>query len=173
MKKTLLALALIGITSTYAHLSYAAPAEIKYDKFKDTTHAEAAKARGPSERWFDVVAVYPGQTFTGPTNIIELVFLSTHNSSLDSSWQYLTCHNFDLLADGKHVAIEKNLHGGQVHSGFVSEQVIDVISLDALKQLASASVVETQVCNTQQTLDSDDMDSLKSVAAELTKKEVK
>jgi hypothetical protein len=99
-----------------------------------------------------------------------IVYINFYSQSKD--WEYLECHDVNILADGKRISIIKTTHDGHVGEGYVLEYVDSIISWDEVKKLSSAKNVEVQICNTEFVLSPKDMANLKELVRLLTPKPV-
>lgn len=85
----------------------------------------------------------------------------------NSSWRYLSCHQTHVLADGAPVRLGDAEHFGDVRSGYVSEQVRVEVSLNSLRDMASAARLEARVCSDEVELNSIEITAIQDLVKAL------
>lgn len=91
------------------------------------------------------------------------LIISAYRSSRDGGWRYLRCNNTYWLADGVPVDVPDSLHDGSVVSGGVLEQIVQPLTLETMRTLASATTVEYKICNDEYTVTPQQMQGLRGV----------
>lgn len=149
---------MLGIVFWAATMPAYSEVAVKFDRFKNQTDLVIGPGDGkPSSPSLFVVASFPGEH---PAKAPAVAFFSFHSTSKD--WEYLRCHETDLLLDGQSLHIETK-HDGTVGSGYVSEYVEGRVTFEKLKRIASAKKVEVKICNTEFSLSDDDMTDLRQL----------
>ncbi len=122
--------------------------EAKYDRFKDISSIFSSNRLAPDTH-FVMHALYKGKVPTYDARAYRFQFWSLSRDG----WEYLRCHDFAMLADGKRVPLGESEHDGEPISGSVVTEYVSVVaSPEILEILANAEVVEIQVCSSVFTL---------------------
>lgn len=153
MKRTLITVAMALLATN------AMAANVNYDKFTNQTTVKAMEPIVSGRYLLDVVVMFKGKVPSKASPPVAMVFWIGPSPD----WKYLTCHATHFLADDKPVAIEKNDFDGSVHTGFVLEQIENLMTYTSVKQMADAAKVEMEVCNDQITFSDVEMATLHDV----------
>lgn len=152
----------IPLRGTYAH-KY----EIKsvYDKFKQRTEISLEPRFSETQRLpgsLVIIYSYPGETPAQP-DTVEWGLIS-----VSDTWEYLDCHSTIFLVDGATRFTPETQHDGEVgSSGFVVETVHGLWTLEEFLQVVNAQTVEGQLCNTEFSFSSEQMEALRDVASRM------
>jgi hypothetical protein len=124
--------------------------ETTYDRFKDVSAIFSSNRLG-ADKYFVIQAVHKGKV---PTDLDARAYRLQFWSTSRDGWEYLRCHDFSMLADGKPVRLGESEHDGSILSSgrLVSEYVTVGAGPEILEALANAEVVEIQVCSSVFTL---------------------
>jgi len=145
-------------------------AKQEYDKFKDLTVVSIPPLSSGLRYYYirpqlKAFAAYPGQKLLASPKSARIGFFA-HSDG----WQYLRCHEVDILADGKRIVIKETTHDGTVGKGYVLEHIDSTIIWPEIVKINSAKVVEAKICNTKITFSAQNMTDLKEFVRLLTPK---
>jgi hypothetical protein len=98
-------------------------------------------------------------------SIPKIVIFDLVSSSKD--WQYLTCHDVNLLLNGSTRLPLANSHEGSVESGAVLEVMQAFIPTNQFLDIANAKTVEGKICNDVFTFTNDQLEALRDLASRM------
>lgn len=140
----------------------------EYDKFKDLTVVTIPVPQ-TSYRFdfirpqFSAFAIYKGRKLLSSPGNVGINFFSQ-----SEDWEYLECHEVNILADDQRIPIEETKHDGTVGDGYVLEYINSRLGWKEVKMLSAAKTVEVKICNTKLKLNPQNMADLKEFVRLLT-----
>lgn len=143
------------------HASHPGTVTSEYDRFKDYTAVHLTDMKLSSGINFDAFYLMPGQEPKVPATVVFLF----HASSSD--WQYLRCHNVDLLLDGKPLQVGDAKHDGTVGNGYVIEHISLQMAVSSLLAIAASKQVDGRICRTEFRLDTPELTALTDFASRM------
>jgi hypothetical protein len=138
---------MIQLAIVFSLLGYTQPEwTSKYDRFDDVTMMmSSTELPGGRSTAFVISAMHRGKVVTDEN--LE-GYYSVQLWAARTEWTYLRCHSVSMLVDGKRLKLPASDHDGRVISGrLVSETVKMTVSKAIIEAIASAKIVEIQVCN--------------------------
>ncbi len=158
---------MIRLVATMIALSLSAAAlgqaKVSYDRFKDRTEVSASKP-GVNLEGFNLLwsATFPGQDLVSRAPARLIIMTSS------KEWQYLRCHDVNILVDGKPAAVGANKHQGEVQRGYVVESVFVEVPEATMDKLARAASIEMRLCRTEYRFDEADAANVREFVAATT-----
>lgn len=98
-----------------------------------------------------------------PSASIAIFTVSYSGGRSRSSWRYLRCHSVNWLVDNQPMKLPSVVHRGEVIHGGVEERLFQSLSVDDLRKMASAELVEYKICNDEYKFQSLDMEGLREL----------
>lgn len=142
--------------------------EIKFDRFRNYTDVrypsiDQAEKRARNHLTPTWLAGFDGQTPIKPPRVLSLTF-----RRINSSWQYLRCHDVAMLADGIPVQLPPAEHSSSAGRSSVIEDITVRVSFDTARKLSGSQLVEFKICNTEGRFSKADMQGLRGVIKAIT-----
>ena len=167
MKKSDLA-ALVGLCFLYATSAQAQFVEEKFDRFRSTTTWSSPPAGVFVQQGLQWGAKPTAQFQTslpGPSGNPEKTAATASILLMATNrvWQFASCHSVRLLADGKPVATLATHYSSQPVNRSISEIIVTDLTIESLRQLAAANLIEGQLCSTEFKVSSDAIRGLKEI----------
>jgi hypothetical protein len=144
---------------------------VRYDKFKDQTLLGINWPNGMkvdhTSFAIDFLFTFSGQRLAQPVRPSSKLTLMI--SSESETWKYLQFgHDLDLLVDGERMSIGTLHHEGSVGNGYVLESMSAQISAALFLRLANAKSIEGKLSQTEFSLSSDQIETIKDFASRLS-----
>lgn len=144
--------------------------EIKFDRFRNYTDVrypsiDQAAKRARNHLTPTWLVGFDGQT---PIRIPSVLFLTFRK--INSSWEYLRCHDVAMLADGVPVQLSPAEHSGNAGRSSVIEHINVSVTFDTARKLSESQLVEFRVCNTEGRFSKADLHGLRGVIEAITPK---
>ncbi len=137
---------------------------VEFDRFTNRTEVSLRDMSfgNPEQGVFELTAFY-SMVGKQPSKPRQVHFMLSKRST---TWEYLHCHNVDLLVDGRAIPVEAS-HDGRVGDGYVLEFVEFDLPLASFLRLTTASKVEARVCRTELAIGILQMSALRNLASRM------